>query len=295
MIKSHIQTAMQAAQWSMVSNLGLAIIKIGVGFFGHSFAMIADGIESVSDVFSSILTWFGLKYASKPPDRNHPYGHGKAEPLITFVVVGLLIGSAIFIMIQSIYFIRHPHEVPERYVLIILGLIILVKELFYRIIKKKSRETGSRVLEAEAWHHRSDAITSIAAFTGISIAVIMGEGYQAADDWAALIAAGIIIFNAYRIFRPALGEVMDENTHQEIIHKVRTLSREVDGIIDTEKCMIRKSGMFYLVDLHAVVDGQISVHQGHELAHHLKDHLKSTIPEISEVLIHIEPDSRFYE
>ena len=291
MIKSHVQTAIRAAQWSMLGNFFLAIIKIAVGVVGHSFAMIADGIESVSDIFSSALVWIGLKYASRPPDKNHPYGHGKAEPLVTFLVVGLLIGSAIFITTQSIYHIRHPHRAPEGFVLIVLGLIIVVKEGFYQLIKRKSIETQSRALLADAWHHRSDAITSLAAFVGIGIGVFLGEGYEAADDWAALVAAGIILFNAFRIFRPALGEVMDENTHQVLIRQIRDISGEVDGIIATEKCLIRKSGMSYHVDLHAVVDGQITVDEGHELAHRLKDHLQAALPEISDILIHIEPDT----
>jgi len=291
MIESRIRTAIRAAQYSMAGNLLMAVVKIVVGILGHSFAMIADGIESTSDIFSSILVWIGLKYASRPPDRNHPYGHGKAEPLITFVVVGLLIVSAIYIIIQSIYYIRHPHENPKAYVLIILGFIILIKEGFYRMMKRKSRETKSRMLEADAWHHRSDAVTSMAAFVGIGIAVMMGNGYESADDWAALVAAGIILYNAFRIFRPALGEVMDENTHQGMIHRIRSLAIEVDGILDTEKCFIRKSGMLYHVDLHATVDGDISVHEGHELAHRLKDHLQAALPEIAEVLIHIEPDN----
>lgn len=290
MIEKRIRTAIRAAQYSMAGNFVLALIKIAVGVVGHSFAMIADGIESVSDIFSSILVWIGLKYAARPPDRNHPYGHGKAEPLITFLVVGLLIGSAIYIIIQSIYYIRHPHENPEGYVLIILGVIIIIKEWFYHLMKRKSRETKNRMLEADAWHHRSDAITSLAAFVGIGIAVVMGDGYESADDWAALVAAGIILYNAFRIFRPALGEVMDENTHQDLIREIRTLAIEVNGILATEKCFIRKSGMLYYVDLHAVVDGDISVHQGHELAHRLKDHLQTALPEIAEVLIHIEPD-----
>ena len=291
MVKQHVKTAIRAAQLSIIGNFFLAIIKITFGVLGNSFAMIADGIESVSDILGSGLVWVGLKYASRPPDHNHPYGHGKAEPLVTFLVVGLLIASAIFITVQSIHFIREPHEGPETYVLIILGIIIVVKEGFYHLMKRKSIETQSRVLQADAWHHRSDAITSSAAFVGIAIGVFMGEGYEAADDWAALVAAGIILFNAFRIFRPALGEVMDENTHQVLISKIRKLSVEVEGIIATEKCLIRKSGMSYLVDLHAVVDGQITVEKGHELAHDLKDHLLKSLPEISDVLIHIEPDS----
>lgn len=290
-MESRIKTAIQAAQYSIVGNLGLAVVKIVVGVLGNSFAMIADGIESVSDIFSSILVWIGLRYASKPPDRNHPYGHGKAEPLITFLVVGLLIASSIYIIIQSIYYIQRPHESPKAYVLIILGFIIIIKEGFYQWMVRKGRQTKSRMLEADAWHHRSDAITSLAAFVGISIAVVMVDGYESADDWAALVAAGIILYNAFRIFRPALSEVMDENIHEELIQDIRILAVEVDGILDTEKCLIRKSGMLYHVDLHAIVDGRISVHEGHELAHRLKDHLKNAMPEIAEVLIHIEPDN----
>ena len=289
MIRSHVQTAIRAAQWSILANFFLAIVKITFGVIGHSFAMIADGIESLSDIFSSALVWIGLVYASRPPDHNHPYGHGKAEPLVTFLVVGLLIASSIFITFQSIHFIRTPHEGPENYVLIILGMIILVKEGFYRLMKRKSIETQSRILQADAWHHRSDAITSLAAFIGIGVGVCMGEGYEAADDWAALVAAGIILYNAFRIFRPALGEVMDENTHQDLIREIRSISLEVEGIIATEKCLIRKSGMSYHVDV--VVNGQITVDEGHELAHKLKDHLQRSLPEISDILIHIEPDT----
>ncbi|MBY5956542.1 cation diffusion facilitator family transporter [Membranicola marinus] len=292
MIQSRIKTAIRAAQYSIVGNLFLAGIKIVVGVLGHSFAMIADGIESVSDILSSILVWVGLRYAARPPDRNHPYGHGKAEPLVTFAVVGLLIASSIFIIIQSIYYIRHPHSDPEPYVLIILGLIILIKEGFYQWMRRKGEQTKSRMLEADAWHHRSDAITSLAAFIGISVAVVMGEGYEAADDWAALVAAGIILYNAYRIFRPALSEVMDENTHHDLIESIRILAIEVDGILDTEKCYIRKNGMLYHVDLHAIVNGRITVYEGHELAHRLKDHLKDSLPEIADVHIHVEPASK---
>jgi cation diffusion facilitator family transporter len=291
MVESHAKSAIRVAKYSLAGNFLLAILKILVGLTGHSFAMVADGIESVSDIISSLLAWAGLRYASRPPDRNHPYGHGKAEPLVTFLAVGLMIGSAIFITVRSIYHIGHPHEIPRPYVLIVLAVVILVKEGFYRIINQKSKQTGSRILEADAWHHRSDAITSLAAFAGIAVAVIMGEGFESADDWAALVAAAIIVYNAFRIFRPALSEVMDENTHQELIVEIRTLSLEVDGIVGTEKCLIRKTGMWYHVDLHAIVSGEITVRQGHQLAHRLKDHLQNSLPEIAEMMIHIEPEN----
>ncbi len=281
--------AIRTAIGSLFLNLFMAILKGIVGYFGNSFALIADAIESIGDVFSSFLVVGGLKYASKPPDKNHPYGHGKAEPLITFVVVGFLCASATLIIVESIHYIQTPHLAPKSYTLYFLGVIILVKELFYRIVVKRGKETGSSSLVADAWHHRSDAITSLFAFSGILIAVIFGNEYAAADDWAALIASGIIFYNAYKIFRPALSEIMDEHVHDEIIATIRSLSMEVAGIEDTEKCFVRKSGMRYWVDIHIHVNGQLTVDEGHTISHDLKTHLLQQIPQIEDVLVHVEP------
>jgi cation diffusion facilitator family transporter len=291
--KNQIQEekAIRTTYFSIVGNLALAIVKWLAGFFGHSYALIADAIESTADIFSSLLVLFGIKYANRPADKNHPYGHGRAEPLITFLVVGFLITSAAIIAHDSIQNIRTPHELPKPYTLFILGAIIIWKEISYRIVLKRSKETHSSSLEADAWHHRSDAITSIAAFIGISIALFFGKGYESADDWAALVAAGFIVYNSYLIFRPALGEIMDEHVYDDLIDEIRKVSKGVEGIIDTEKCFIRKTGMRYHVDLHAVVDGTISVWEGHELAHKLKDTLRSQLPMLGHVLIHIEPSS----
>lgn len=282
--------AIRATYFSMATNLGLAAIKGISGLAGNSFALIADAIESATDVFSSLIVLLGLRYAQKPADENHPYGHGKAEPLVTFLVVGLLIFSAIFIAFQSIHRIRHPDPLPKDWTLIVLGIIILWKEISYRFIKRKGDQLKSSSLKADAWHHRSDAITSVAAFIGISMALLLGEGFQSADDWAALLAAGFILYNSYLIFRPALGEVMDEHQYEELIKDIRHIAGQVKGIKDTEKCLIRKAGMTYHVDLHAIVDANISVREGHRLAHLLKDEIRNEIPEITYVLIHIEPD-----
>ncbi len=283
------ETAIKTTYFSIVGNTLLAIIKGLAGFLGNSYALIADAIESTTDIFSSLLVLFGLKYANLPPDKNHPYGHGRIEPLITFLVVGFLITSATVIAYESIQNIGTPHDLPKPFTLIVLGAIILWKEVSYRLVMKKSKETKSSSLRADAWHHRSDAITSIAAFIGISIALILGKGYESADDWAALFASAFIIYNSYLIFRPALGEIMDENLYDDLEATIRKVSLEVKGIIDTEKCFIRKAGMQYHIDLHAVVDGQLTVREGHELAHQLKDTLRSTIPELGHVLIHVEP------
>lgn len=269
----------------------MALIKGLAGFFGNSYALIADAIESTTDIFSSLLVLFGLKYAKRPADENHPYGHGKIEPLITFLVVAFLVTSATVIAYESIQNIRTPHKVPKPWTLIVLGCIILWKEISFRIVIKKSKETHSSSLRADAWHHRSDAITSIMAFIGITIALVFGKGYETADDWAALLASTFILYNSYLIFRPALGEIMDEHLYDDLLEEIREESIKVKGVVGTEKCFIRKAGMKYHVDLHAIVDGDISVKEGHDISHHLKDHLRSEIPNLGHVLIHIEPDT----
>lgn len=291
---SDSKQATRTVLFSVFSNLLLAIVKGLAGFFGNSYALIADAIESTADVFSSLLVLLGIRYANRPADENHPYGHGKAEPLVTFMVVGFLIISAVVIAYQSIINIRTPHELPKSWTLYILGAIIIWKEVSYRKVMHHAKKLNSTVLKADAWHHRVDAVTSIAAFIGISIALILGEGYEAADDIAALFAAGFILYNSYHIFRPALGEIMDEHRYETLENEIRRLALTVPGIKGTEKCWIRKNGMYYLVDLHALVDADISVRKGHKIAHDLQDTLIESIPNIDKVLVHIEPfDSNY--
>lgn len=282
--------AIKTIYLSIAANLALVVIKIAAGWLGNSFALIADGLESSADVLSSLLVLFALMYANRPPDDNHPYGHGKAEPLITFVVVGFLVASAGFIAYQSIQNIQTPHTLPKPFTLIVLAAIIITKEIFYRIITRRAKEVNSTSIKSDAWHHRSDAITSLAAFIGISIALYLGPGYEAADDWAALIACAIILYNSYLIFRPALGELMDENVYDDLVQQVRVVAATVNGIIDTEKCYVRKIGSLYYIDLHATVNGKITVKQGHDIAHNLEAELIAQIPHVAKVLVHIEPD-----
>jgi len=251
--------------------------------------LVADAIESLTDVLSSALVLFGIKYSTRPADSNHPYGHGRAETLVTFLVVGFLVISATVIAYESILNIQTPHEIPENYTLIVLAIIVIIKEIFFRIISKKGKETNSSSLQADAWHHRSDAITSAMAFIGISIAIFMGPGFETADDWAALFASFVIIFNAYLIFRPALGEILDEHVYDDLVKEIRRISEEVEGVQGTEKCHVRKTGMTYLVDLHLLVNGKLSVTEGHEISHMAKDALMHQLPELANILIHIEP------
>lgn len=283
------KTAQKASIFSIVGNTLLALCKWLAGYFGNSYALIADAIESTADIFSSILVLLGIRYASKPADHDHPYGHGRIEPMVTFAVVGFLIISATIIATESIDNIRTPHEGPKLFTLFVLGAIIIWKEISYRLVMKKAMMIGSTSLKADAWHHRSDAITSVAAFIGISIAIYMGEGYESADDWAALLAAFVILYNSYRILKPAWGEMMDKDMYTDMANNICNFAKGVTGVIDTEKCFIRKSGMTYYVDLHIIVNKSITVEEGHNIAHDLKEKLMKYIPEIANILIHVEP------
>lgn len=272
-------------------SLGLAIIKGVTGILGNSYALIADAIESTADVFTSGILLIGLRTSLKPADKEHPYGHGKAESLAALVIsLGLLCAAGIIIK-ESIVNISTPHKNPAPYTLIVLVLVIVIKELLSRYVNKIGEETNSHGVKADAFHHRSDAITSAAAFIGISIALIGGTGYQNADDYAALIASSIILINAYLIARPAIDELMDASADENMIVEIKKLACSVDGVIEIEKTFVRKTGSLFLVDIHVIVTGTLSVADGHKIAHDVKDTIIQTEPRVKDVLVHVEPDS----
>jgi cation diffusion facilitator family transporter len=273
-----------------IANAVLALVKISAGIFGNSYALIADGIESATDILSSLILWLGLKVAAKAPDSDHPYGHGKAEPIAGALVALALFGAAVLIVVESIHNITTPHELPKRFTLYVLGAIIIVKEILYQYVNKVSKEIKSMAINGDAWHHRSDAISSAAAFVGIAIALFMGPGYESADAWAAIVASLVIALNAYKILNPAIAEMMDAAPSAELVKEVKEVAAKVPGVTGLDKCHIRKMGFDYYVDLHVEVNGSLSVFEGHEIAHHVKEAILDKIPHISDVLIHIEPD-----
>jgi len=274
---------------SIISSVLLALLKGYSGFVGHSDALIADAIESGTDVLASFFVLFGIYYSTKPADDEHPYGHGKAEALVTFGVVGILLISATLIAYNGIQHLSIKQEQPELFTIFVLIGIIIWKELSYRYVLSKGKKTNSLSLQADAWHHRSDAISSLIALFGISLSLIFGPAFSKADDWAAIAASLFIVYNAYIIFRPALGEILDEHNHHELIDKIKQMETHIVGVQGIEKCLVRKTGMTYLVDLHLEVAGSISVNEGHRIAHEFKDYLQGQLPEINDVLIHIEP------
>ncbi len=274
---------------SIFVNIALAVVKLGAGVLGNSYALVADAIESASDAITSVIVLLGLHIASKEADENHPYGHGKAEPIASIIVTIFLISSAIWIAFSAVEQIQTPHETPAPYTLIVLIITVLVKLWWANRVMTTGNNIGSNALKADAWHHLSDAFTSAAAFIGISIALLGGRGYETADDWAALLSAFIIGAGAISVFRPALSEIMDGAVADEIIDDLRQIALKVDGVLGTEKCFVRKMGLSFYVDFHVCVDGNLTVSEGHAIAHRVKDRILHELPQVKDVLIHIEP------
>ncbi|WP_247236582.1 cation diffusion facilitator family transporter [Telluribacter sp. SYSU D00476] len=276
----------------LLVSAGLAIVKALGGIFGNSFALIADAIESTIDVFTSAMLWLGLKWSAKPADKDHPYGHGKIEALIAVGIAMALVMASVIIARESIENILTPHQPPAPFTLGILFVVIVAKEVMYRYVLKTGVEINSEVVKADAFHHRSDAITSVAAFVGITIGIVGGEGYEVADDWAALLAAVIIVINAYIILRPAIGELLDENLDPELGIRVKDLAAQDPAVIKVEKCHIRKMGIMNYADLHIWVDKDLTVEKGHDVAHRVKAIIQKELPQFVGVMIHVEPSTR---
>jgi cation diffusion facilitator family transporter len=274
----------------IIVNLCLAAIKGIVGVAGHSYALVADAIESLTDVFSSLIVYFGLRVAMRPPDANHPYGHGKAEPMAALVVSVSLFVAAAAIAVESIHEIRTPHTMPAAFTLIVLPIVVIAKETMFRFVNRVGTSIGSGAVKTDAWHHRSDAITSALAFVGISVAIIGGPGWESADDWAALLASGVIVYNALLLLRPAILELGDALPGTRLDREIKPVATAVPGVIGVEKCFVRKMGFDYYVDLHVIVDGSLPVRRGHEIAHKVKDAIRTAYPRVADVLVHVEPN-----
>ena len=286
---TRLQRSLRATFLGLAANVTLTVVKFLAGFFGHSQALIADAVESLADIFSSIIVWRGLVVAETPPDEDHPYGHGKAEPLAAAIVSAMLLLAAGLIAFHSLQGIIQPRVAPSPWTLIILIAVIAVKEVLFRFVLHESTHVESSAVKTDAWHHRADAITSTAAFIGITIALVGGAGYEHADNWAALAAAFVIAFNGLRLLRPALNDLMDTAPDRELIENISASARTVTGVANVEKCLVRKMGWQLFVEMHVEVDPQMTVRRSHEIAHAVKDAVREKFPNVRDVLVHIEP------
>lgn len=287
--RDRIERGIRSAQLGVLVNAGLALAKLLAGIVGQSYALVADGIESVADIFSSLIVWGGLRLAQRDPDEEYPFGYGKAESLAGSVVSIMMIGAAIVIAIAAIREIITPHHAPAPWTLAVLIAVAAIKWTLSRRVQTVGAEVDSVAVQADAWHHLSDAITSIAAFIGISIALIGGPGWESADDWAALAAALVIGYNGISMLRPALDDLMDRMPASEIVERIADAAGAVENVLAVEKLAVRKTGLVYYVDIHVQADPSMPLEEAHILSGIVKSAIRAAVPEVVGVLVHMEP------
>lgn len=279
----------RAAQIGMSVNAALALVKLVAGLLGNTYALVADAVESTTDIFASAVVWGGLRVATRDPDEDYPFGYGKAESVAAAFVAIMLLAAAVGIAFAAILEIQTPHKTPAPWTLLVLVAVLLVKYVLFRRTAATGEEAGSTAGKADAWHHLSDAITSAAAFVGISIALWGGAGWEQADDWAALFASAIIFYNGLLLARPAVYDLMDRTPGGEIIESVRNAAAAVSGVLAVEKLSARKAGLVYYVDIHVQANPQLSLHDAHELSGAVKSAIRAGVPRVFGVLVHMEP------
>jgi cation diffusion facilitator family transporter len=282
----------RAALLGLLVNGALVAAKLIAGILGNSYALIADALESSLDIFSSVIVWQGLRVTAKPPDRSHPYGYGKAEALAAAIVSLMLLGAAVGIAVAAVREIITPHHAPAPFTLVVLVGVVAIKETLFRTVLSVGHATGSKAVQADAWHHRSDAITSAAAFVGIAVALWGGPGWESADDWAALAAAGVIAFNGWRMLRPTIDELMDRMPDKSVVAQIATAATSVPGVETIEKLRVRTFGAGYFVDVHVQADPDLSLREAHKLSGRVKASIRSAVPAVFDTSIHMEPFER---
>lgn len=267
----------------------LAAVKLVTGVVGHSFALVADAVESLVDVAGSAMVWSAMRYGDKPADAEHPFGHGKAEALAGLAVAVLVMGAAVWIAVEAVRQIMTPHTSPAWFTLVVLVGVVIVKEGLARMADRAARAAGgSSAGTADAWHHRSDAITSALAFVGIAVALVGGEGWARADDAAALLASGVILFNGLRIARGPWDELLDRHC-PEVAADASRIALDDPDVRAIERCEARRSGRGFRVVMHAEIDGAMSVEASHRVTGRVKAAIRTERPEVDAVLIHVEP------
>ena len=291
---SSVHPGIRLAQLGLVVNTLLAAVKLAAGVFGHTYALVADAVESCADIVASLVVWGGLAVAARPADEDHPYGHGKAEALAAAVVSAMLVAAAAGIAVEAVREIRTPHQVPAPWTLAVLVGVLAVKWALARRVHALSDTTASVAVQADAGHHLSDALTSGAAFVGIAVALVgtrlhQHPGWASADDWAALVASGVIAYNGVHLLRPALHDLMDRMPGPEVTGAVERAARGVGGVLDVEKLRVRRHGAALYVDIHVQAHRATPLDAAHVIAGKVKGAVRLAVPAVEGVLVHMEP------
>ena len=277
------------AQAGLLLNALLAVVKLLAGVVGNSYALIADAVESLFDVLGSVVVWSGLRIASRNPNEAYPFGYGRAEPIAAATTALLLMGAALGISVEAVREIRTPHHAPAPFTLMVLVAVVVVKWLMARRVARLGASSGSAAVNADALHHLGDAATSVAAFIGISVALIKGPGWESADDWAALAAAFVILTTGIRLLSTAVMELMDRTPGEDIVEPVARAARAVPDVRAIEKLALRRAGTAVYVNIHVQADPDMSLHAAHELSGRVKWAIRTAVPAVQGVLVHMEP------
>lgn len=279
----------RAAVLGLVVNLALGIVKLIGGLLGNSFALIADAVNSIGDVVTTVVVLIALRVAQRPADAEHPYGHTRAEGIAASNVALLVIVSALFVGWESIARFRVQHEIPAAWTLWIAGANVLIKEGLYHYKVRVGRRTGSAAIIANAWDHRSDALCSLAVLLGLSAIRVGGPSYLWADEAASLVVAAAIVWSGVHLFRSSASDLMDVQADADFVARIRSEAMSVEGVKDVETLWVRKSGLEFFADIHIEVDPQLSVAAGHTIGHRVKARLLAEFLSLRDVLVHLEP------
>jgi len=279
----------RAAVLGLMVNLLLGILKLIGGIVGHSFALIADAVNSIGDVISTVVVLVALKVAQRPADAEHPYGHTRAEGIAASNVALLIIVSALFVGWEAIGRISGPRNIPALWTLLIAGANVLIKEGLYRYKIRVGRRTGSAAITANAWDHRSDAFCSLSVLVGLAAIRLGGPQYIWADEVASLVVAAAIVWSGVQLFRSSASDLMDVQADSDLVNEIRTAAMSVAGVKNVETLWVRKSGLEFFADIHIEVDQQLTVAEGHRIGHQVKDRLLAEFSSLRDVLVHLEP------
>jgi cation diffusion facilitator family transporter len=284
-----LRSGQGSALQGILANGSLGAAKLAAGILGHSYALIADACESFADVMGSCVTWYALKKASEPADFEHPAGHGRAETLASAVTALALVGVGGLIFWQAALSLSEPRHAPSPLTLLVLVPVILVKEWLFHWMRARGKQIGSLAVVADAWHQRSDVVTSVAALNGIIVAWVGGPAWSHADSWAAMAASVWLAATGLWLLGPTLHELMEGSVDPALLVFISETSSNCPGIKGVDKVWVRKLGMRLMVDLHIEVDPDISVQEGHRLSHEVKAKLQTELPQVRDVMVHVEP------
>ncbi len=286
------QTVRRVTILGLVANLALSGLKFAAGFLGNSQAVVADAVHSLSDTISDLAVIVGSLYWHKPADHDHHYGHRRIETFVTLFVGAMLLAAAGGIVRQAVLSFQEQPTGPPGLIAIAATITsIVVKEFLYRWTERVGRQTGSQAMIANAWHHRTDALSSIPALAAVAGSYLFPACWFL-DGAGAIVVSLFILYAAYGILRPVVHELLDASASPEVLSRVQKVSEETDGVLQVHKLRSRLCGTALHLDMHVVVNGDIPVSKGHDIAEDVKERLLREDLNVADVVVHIDPDER---